>query len=229
MTIFCLKKQVATKRRIALTGTPLQNNLIEYHCMVSFVKPNLLGNTKEFRNRFVNPINNGQHKDSSESDVRYMKKRAHVLNNALDGVVQRKDYSYFKSCLPAKLEYVLSIRLSPKQVELYRAYLNHRGLLHLSADFRMQNGQLFTDFQELSRVWTHPWVLKLNEVRQIRNEEKREEDDFVTEGESDESESEEDDSTSKSDPKSVESGKVISEGDDDDDVLEVGATSGKRV
>jgi transcriptional regulator ATRX len=226
--------QVATRRRIALTGTPLQNNLVEYHCMVSFVKPNLLGNIKEFRNRFVNPINNGQHKNSTDSDVRYMKKRAHVLNNALDGVVHRKDYSYFKACLPPKLEYVLSIRLSSKQIELYRAYLKHGGLTKLTSDFKMQNGQLFTDFQELSRVWTHPWVLKLNEVRQIRNEEKRDEDDFVTEGESDASESEasggDDDkkSESKSNEHVISDEDTKSKDDDDDDIMEI-EPSGRRV
>jgi len=56
--------------------------------MVNFVKPNLLGTAREFKNRFVNPITNGQCRDSSAADIRMMKHRAHVLHSLLKDSVQ---------------------------------------------------------------------------------------------------------------------------------------------
>jgi len=79
-----------TSMRVALTGSPLQNNLLEYYCMVNFVREGFLGSTGDFRNRFVNPICNGQMEDSTKQDVRMMKYRAHVLHRKLEGFVQRK-------------------------------------------------------------------------------------------------------------------------------------------
>ena len=121
-------KQIKTLRRVVLTGTPMQNNLDEYHCMVDFVRPNLLGTTKEFRNRFANPIRNGENIDASEFDVKLMKKRAFILHKTLDGVVQRKDYSYMCKHLPPKQEYVLSLKLSDVQAKLYQFYLNQESV-----------------------------------------------------------------------------------------------------
>ncbi|XP_054890022.1 transcriptional regulator ATRX isoform X1 [Poeciliopsis prolifica] len=157
---------IRTRRRIVLTGTPLQNNLIEYHCMVNFIKENLLGSVKEFRNRFINPIQNGQCADSTLHDVRIMKKRAHILYEMLAGCVQRKDYSALTKFLPPKYEYVLSIRMTSLQCKLYRHYLEHfTGVGNALEGGRGRAGtKLFQDFQMLSRIWTHPWCLQLDYI-----------------------------------------------------------------
>ncbi|KAJ8939699.1 hypothetical protein NQ314_011041 [Rhamnusium bicolor] len=115
-------------RRIVLTGTPLQNNLKEYWCMVQFIKPNLLGTYKEYLNRFVNPIINGQYTDSTQHDILLMRKRSHVLHKLLDGVVQRRDYAVLEPYLPPKFEYVLFIALTETQ-NLQRMCTHPRVLL----------------------------------------------------------------------------------------------------
>uniref|UniRef100_A0A8C3RTX9 Transcriptional regulator ATRX n=1 Tax=Chelydra serpentina TaxID=8475 RepID=A0A8C3RTX9_CHESE len=157
---------IRSRRRIILTGTPLQNNLIEYHCMVNFIKENLLGSIKEFRNRFINPIQNGQCADSTMVDVRVMKKRAHILYEMLAGCVQRKDYTALTKFLPPKHEYVLAVRMTSIQCKLYQYYLDHlTGVGSSSEGGRGKAGaKLFQDFQMLSRIWTHPWCLQLDYI-----------------------------------------------------------------
>jgi len=159
--------KIRTKRRCVLTGTPLQNNLIEYHCMASFVKPNLLGTLKEFRNRFVNPILNGQHADSTSYDVTIMKRRAHVLHNLLSGCVQRKDYHVLAKHLPEKHEYIISVRLTSFQQELYKFYLDN--VSSKGEKIENQHGRgvsgLFADYQNLMRVWTHPKLLETHSLK----------------------------------------------------------------
>merc|ERR1711936_1360762 len=117
--------RIKTPRRIVLTGTPLQNNLKEYYEMVNFVKPNLLGTRKEFMNRFVNLIVNGQHSDSTERDVRIMKKRSFILSDLLKGCMQRLDYNVLVPYLQPKFEFVLCICLTDFQKKLYSHYLEN--------------------------------------------------------------------------------------------------------
>uniref|UniRef100_A0A1I8IRD6 Helicase ATP-binding domain-containing protein n=1 Tax=Macrostomum lignano TaxID=282301 RepID=A0A1I8IRD6_9PLAT len=171
--------EIRTKRRIVLTGTPLQNNLIEYYTMVSFVKPSLLGTQKEF----VNPINNGQHSDSTAFDVQLMKRRAHVLHKMLSGCVHRRDYTALTKYLPPKHEFIINIRLGEVQEQLYRKYLDQVRPLLFS-----HSVSLFADQQVLYRVWTHPHLLKLHEEEAAKRDrwtssEDDEEDDDEEDGE----------------------------------------------
>lgn len=123
---------IRTMRKIVLTGTPLQNNLDEYFCMVSVVKPYLLGSQKEFKNRFVNPIMNGQYMNSTDEDLKLMKRRSHVLRKLLDTCIHRADISVLEPLLMPKQEYVVYVRLTEFQIKLYKVKMkNHHLYLSL--------------------------------------------------------------------------------------------------
>jgi transcriptional regulator ATRX len=70
----CLS-DVACAARAGLTGTPFQNNLLEYFAMLDFVRPGVLGQLSDFRRHYVTPIEAGQHSDSDPQQVRQTHRR----------------------------------------------------------------------------------------------------------------------------------------------------------
>eukprot|EP00117_Sycon_ciliatum_P040167 scpid27693/ scgid5486/ Helicase ARIP4; Androgen receptor-interacting protein 4; RAD54-like protein 2 len=146
-------QQIRTKRRVVLTGYPLQNNLVEYFCMVDFVRPRYLGTQKDFSNMFERPILNGQCVDSTTSDIVLMRQRTHILHTLLEGFVQRRDQRILTKSLPTIHEWVLSVRLSPVQTRLYATL----------ADLLQSEGNNSVNpikaFSMCCKVWNHPDVL----------------------------------------------------------------------
>ncbi|KAL6119976.1 rad54l2 [Pungitius sinensis] len=149
-------KSIQTRRRVVLTGYPLQNNLIEYWCMVDFVRPDFLGTRQEFSNMFERPILNGQCVDSTPQDVQLMRYRSHVLHSLLEGFVQRRGHDVLKDQLPSKEEHVILVRLSPLQRALYTEFMNR---------FREAGNSGWLSLNPLKafcvccKIWNHPDVL----------------------------------------------------------------------
>ncbi|KAG4067204.1 hypothetical protein HA402_000195 [Bradysia odoriphaga] len=119
--------QIETKRRIVLTGTPMQNHLMEYYSMVNFVRPSFLGSRQHFAEYFADPIKSGQHADSCVTDIKHMKQRSYALHKKLSKIVQRREISLLKDFLPEKFEFVLFIPLTHIQYDLYKYFLANRG------------------------------------------------------------------------------------------------------
>ncbi|CAI2350626.1 unnamed protein product [Caenorhabditis sp. 36 PRJEB53466] len=159
---------IKTKRRIVLTGYPLQNNLMEYFCMIDFVRPKFLGTRKGFIEKFEKPIKNGQCVDSTERDVKIALQRTHVLVELVKGFVQRRTHHLLKQILPESKEYVLLLRKSPIQRMLYRNFV-----LYARNELAQNDAATFNPlmaFSACSKIWNHPDIL-FRVVEKIKNSE----------------------------------------------------------
>ncbi|XP_077986910.1 helicase ARIP4-like [Glandiceps talaboti] len=149
-------KNIQTRRRVVLTGYPLQNNLLEYWCMVDFVRPNFLGTKAEFCNLFERPIMNGQCVDSTYKDIKMMQYRAHVLHSLLEGFVQRRSHSVLQRTLPSKEEHVILVRLTPMQRVLYHRFMYY---FKESGSSGWCSSNPIRAFSVCCKIWNHPDVL----------------------------------------------------------------------
>jgi len=101
--------KLRTPLRIGLTGTPISNNLYEYHSMMAFIRPNTLGTIGAFEKEYVIPIQSGMPKDCSDSAKRMSEEKSAELYKLLKPFVNRKDASHLLKDLPTLTQVVLHL------------------------------------------------------------------------------------------------------------------------
>lgn len=67
MTFQALTK-LNVKRRVILTGTPIQNDLSEYFALLNFANPAYLGSKLDFKRNFEGKILRGRDADATEKE-----------------------------------------------------------------------------------------------------------------------------------------------------------------
>lgn len=149
--IFRTVSQIESKRRIILSGTPMQNNLREFYAMVEWIKPGLLGTLDEFCSRFVAPVKVGQYKDSDEYETKQMKLRCYILHEIFFDIAQLKEVSVLKDFVAEKHDYCINVPLTKLQKEMYKQYL-----IHNPQKDEDKFTQFFKDYTFLRKIWTHP-------------------------------------------------------------------------
>jgi DNA repair and recombination protein RAD54B len=111
-------------RRILLTGTPIQNNLREFHAMVDLVAPELLGDQKTFKKAFEKPILDSRLPDCSKKVLKLGKERSEILQTITGGLLLRRTADILSDYLPPKHEQVVFCSPTLKQIELYELLIN---------------------------------------------------------------------------------------------------------
>ncbi|XP_058056332.1 DNA repair and recombination protein RAD54-like [Anopheles bellator] len=112
-----------TKRRVLLSGTPIQNDLTEYYSLLHFVNPNMLGTTAEFRKQYELPILRGQDANSTEAEREKATERLQELAGLVNRCMIRRTSALLTKYLPVKFEMVVCVRMTAVQADLYKAFL----------------------------------------------------------------------------------------------------------
>jgi superfamily II DNA or RNA helicase len=104
-------KKLASERRLALTGTPIENRLSELWSIFDFVSPGLLGQLKTFEERVARPIDRG--------DI----ETAQRLRATIKPFVMRRVKRDVAQDLPDKIEQEMIVPLADEQEKLYKQIL----------------------------------------------------------------------------------------------------------
>ncbi|KAK2801717.1 hypothetical protein FQN50_007632 [Emmonsiellopsis sp. PD_5] len=116
--------QFKSNSRIALTGSPISNNLKEYYAMIDWIAPGYLGDFVQFKAKYIEPIEEGLYMESTNMERRTALRKLRVLERDLDPKLNRADISVLKGSLPPKVEFVITVPLTDLQELAYNAYID---------------------------------------------------------------------------------------------------------
>ncbi len=97
--------------KLAITGTPLENSLMELWSLLSIVAPGLYPNPRRFATQYANPIAKGD------------RERLALLRRRTRPLMRRRTKEQVASELPPKVEQVLEVELNPKHRRIYQTHL----------------------------------------------------------------------------------------------------------
>ncbi|PYG85009.1 SNF2 family DNA or RNA helicase [Ruminiclostridium sufflavum DSM 19573] len=104
-------KQLVSSNRLALTGTPMENNLTELWSVFDFILPGYMHSHAKFVEKYEGPISKG---DTSALSSLSKQLKPFILRRLKQDVLTE---------LPDKIEHVIEAELTDDQKKLYMAYL----------------------------------------------------------------------------------------------------------
>ncbi|MDF0591835.1 DEAD/DEAH box helicase [Candidatus Methanocrinis natronophilus] len=140
-------KKLQADQRIALTGTPVENRLLELWSIMDFLNPGYLGPAKKFHETFALPIERYRDRD-----------RAERLRRMTQPFILRRlktDPAIIKD-LPDKVETKVYYHLTSEQATLYGAVVEDMlEKIEYSADIQ-RRGLILAALTKLKQICNHP-------------------------------------------------------------------------
>ncbi len=141
--------KLKSQYRICLSGTPIENRLLELWSLFNFLNPGLLGIRGEFQEKFILPIERFQNQETADK-----------LKLIISPFIMRRvksDKSIIND-LPEKNEMKIYIELSEVQVKLYKELVETtlEKIDNISNDKRKKTGVILGLLVKLKQICNHP-------------------------------------------------------------------------
>lgn len=145
----------STEQRLLLTGTPLQNNMMELWSLMHFLMPNFFESHRAFEELFSKPMTG-----MVEGNVAYNETIIIKLHKVLRPFLLRRLKSEVEKQMPKKYEHVVMCRLSKRQRFLYDDFMSRAKTKETLASGNLLS--VINVLMQLRKVCNHP---NLFEVR----------------------------------------------------------------
>ncbi|KAI1180263.1 SNF2 family N-terminal domain-containing protein [Nemania sp. FL0916] len=156
VTIAC--KELCTPNRVILSGTPIQNNLVELWSLFDFIYPMRLGTLVEFRKQIEVPIRIGGYANASHLQIMTAEQTAQTLKDNISPYLLQRLKVDVATDLPKKREQVLFCKLTKLQYDTYRLFLDSKEL----GDVLKGKTQSFFGIDRLRKICNHPDLVDPN-------------------------------------------------------------------
>lgn len=112
--------RINCKRRVLLTGTPIQNELAEFFALIDFVNPGILGTYSMFKREFEDKIVESQQPACHPQIIALGKQKAAELNEVTEKFILRRTQDVNNKYLPSKYESVVFCAMTSTQVIIFK-------------------------------------------------------------------------------------------------------------
>jgi superfamily II DNA or RNA helicase len=136
--------------KLALTGTPMENNLMELWSLLSITAPGLFPDPRRFAEQYARPIERG----GDSVQLARLRRRVKPL-------IKRRTKELVAAELPAKQEQALEVDLHPRHRKLYDTYLQRerQKVLGLLGDFDKNRFTILRSITLLRQLSLHPGLV----------------------------------------------------------------------
>ncbi|MEU9579342.1 DEAD/DEAH box helicase [Streptomyces chilikensis] len=140
-------RTIPTPARVALTGTPVENNLSELWAILDWTTPGLLGPLKSFRARHARAVEGGEDPEAAERLARLVRPFLLRRRKSDPGIVPE---------LPPKTETDRPVPLTREQASLYEAVVRESMLVIEGSEGIARRGLVLKLLTSLKQICDHP-------------------------------------------------------------------------